>query len=59
MRIPVLKLNVLTDEKLKEKLDAAKMETQELGNKQILKLAGKVTRMELIIKSLMGRKKRK
>ena len=58
MRIPVLKLNVLTDKSLEEKISAAKMETQELGNKRILKITGELTRMELIIKSLVGGEKR-
>jgi len=59
MRISMLKVHVLTDKQLEEKLEAAKMKTRELGNARIVKLTGQVVRLEMIIKSLVGGEKGK
>lgn len=61
MKVPWLKVHVLTDKRLEEKLEAAKskirpkdgMKTRELGNARIVKLTGQVVRLEMIIQSLM------
>lgn len=63
MRIPVLKVYVLIEKSLEEKLDDAKAEGiaegKQFANKQIESLLHRNAKMSLALRNLAGSKKRK
>ena len=59
MKIPVLKLNVLTDKSLEEKLASAKAEARQIQNRQMASLLHRNGTLSLALRNLAGSKKRK
>jgi len=59
MRIPLLKMHILTDKKLGRKLDKAKTETRQITNKVMASLLYKNAKMTLALRNLAGGKKRR
>jgi len=59
MKIPVLKIHILTDKKLGRKIDKAKTETRQITNKVMASLLYKNAKMTLALRNLVGGKKRK
>ena len=59
MKVPLLRVHILTEKSLASKLAAAKAEEQKRSNKRIVKLTGQVVRLEMILKSLFGNREKK
>lgn len=59
MRIPVLKIHIMTAKSLREKLEAVKIETRKGTNRQMAKLLWRNGKLSLALRNLAGGKKTK